>query len=247
MRPILPRHLGPRLRAKVPVSAWIALMVAMRRRGRGTELWIGDSHAMCFNMAPRLSMFMRGPEGQLIVRVGPRLMWSMAQRGFSPQVMRVVRFVSWFGTRGAFVPLFSAGDIDVRCHLAEREDETFEFVGAYMSRCQAIATSLKADRWVVVMPPPPCATTPSLADLPVVGTLEQRVRAFDSLRKAIVDEAGAASGAQVLDMTDLLANEDGYMKPELTNDGGHTNTPGIALVRGRVEEFGLGRRAVHQA
>ncbi|MEO6471457.1 MAG: hypothetical protein ABIR57_06200 [Aeromicrobium sp.] len=240
MRQVLPRHLGPRLRAKLqPVSAWAALLVAMRRRGRGTELWIGDSHAMSFNRDLQLSMFMRAPEGQLILRVGTRIMWSLSRKGFPPRVLRVARFVSWFGTRGALVPIFVTGEIDVRCHLAEREDQNFEFVGEYVSRCQAIAESFKAERLVVVVPPPPCEFTPNLEAFPIVGSLEQRVRAFEALRKAIVNEVSTVPGAQVLDSTDLLADENGVMKRELTDDGCHTNTTGIALVRGRVAELGL--------
>ena len=125
MRPVLPRHLGPRLRAKfLPVSAWAALLVAMRRRGRGTELWIGDSHAMSFNRDLQLSMFMRAPEGQLILRAGTRLMFSLARTGFPPRVLRVARLVRLFGMRGSLVPIFITGEIDVRCHCANREDHS---------------------------------------------------------------------------------------------------------------------------
>jgi hypothetical protein len=96
--------------------AWAALLVAMRRKSRATELWIGDSHALSYNQRVHYSGFTRAPGGQIVLRVGPRLMWSLATKGFPARVHRVERAVSRFGVPGSIVPVFIAAEIDVRCH-----------------------------------------------------------------------------------------------------------------------------------
>jgi len=226
------RSLAPRVRAKLEgVRAWLALLVALVT-GRPTELWIGDSHALCFNQPVSLAMFVRGPSGQLILRVGARLMWSLAQKGYPPRVRRVAR-VAGLGSRGSFVPVFVAGEIDVRCHLPGR-DPDFGFVGAYVDRAMAIAETLHADRAVFVVPPPPSATCPNIDEFPIKGTIGDRVEAFGALRTALAEAVAGRPRAELLDVTDALGANDGSMRQDLTDDGCHTNSLGVAIVRARV-------------
>src|SRR5882757_1264821 len=144
---IEPHALSDRIRGKLLfLLAWPTLLWAMRRRSRRTELWIGDSHAMCVNREVTNGMFMRAPDGQLILRAGARLMYSIARKGFPERVMRVARFVNRFGRPGALVPIFLAGEIDVRVHLPERPDAPFDWMAEYVERCAEVARLLKADR-----------------------------------------------------------------------------------------------------
>jgi hypothetical protein len=234
---IIPPHLGARLGAKLePVRAWFVLLTALVT-GRPTELWIGDSHAMCFNQPVSLAMFLRGPTDQLILRAGARLMWSMAQKGFPPRILRVARVAGLRG-RGNFVPVFVAGEIDVRCHLPGR-DPDFAFVDTYVDRALAIARTLHAPRAVFVVPPPPSATCPNIEEFPIRGTVQERIDAFHGLRAALAEAVGTHPQAELLDMTDELGDDDGSMLQDLTDDGCHTNAAGVAIVRARVGELHL--------
>src|SRR5689334_22228823 len=95
---IEPHRLSDRIRGKLLfLLASPSLVIAMRRRSRRKELWIGDSNAMSLNREVSNSNFMRAPEGQLILRTGARSMWSLAREPFHPRVMRVARFVNRFG------------------------------------------------------------------------------------------------------------------------------------------------------
>lgn len=226
--------LGLRLQA---LRAWGALLIAMRRRRRATELWIGDSHALTFNAPVSLRAFSVAGEGQIIRRIGPRLMYSVAHKGFPPRVHRIVRLVNSWGRPGSLVPVFICGEIDVRAHLAGLADATYDFVPLYVQRCMELAEGLKAERAYFAVPPPQSEACPSIEEFPVTGTIAQRVAVFDRLRKELAAAVAATPGAELLDATDLLAGPDGAIKPELTDDGAHVNLDGMALFRTRAREL----------
>jgi hypothetical protein len=220
------------------LRAWAALLMAMRRRSRATELWIGDSHALSFNQKVHFSEFVRGPEGQIILRVGPRLMWSLAESGFSKRVDRVARVVARLGRPGSIIPVFVSGEIDVRCHLVGREQD-YGFVKTYVDRCLALAASLRSPRAVFVIPPPPSEWCPNVVEFPIKGTIVERVGAFRNLREALISVVEHASGAELLDPTDELAGPDGSLRRDYTDDGCHTNHRGVAVVRSLAHQMEL--------
>ena len=235
-----PHRLSDRIRGKLLfLLAWPSLVVAMRRRSRRTELWIGDSHAMCVNRRVTNGMFMRGAEGQLILRAGARLMYSLAHNGFPPRVMRVARFVSRFGRSGALVPIFFAGEIDVRVHLPKRPDAPFNWVADYVERCLEVARLLKADRIGFFMTIPPVDVPEEDVWFPITGTIEERVAAHAKLRDALTRAVEAVPNAVLIDMTHMLAGPGGSMPIELTFDGAHTNLEAVARIRARIPEYRL--------
>lgn len=226
-------RLGVRLAA---LRACAALLVAMRRRRRATELWIGDSHALSFNQKVSYAQFVRAPEGQVVLRIGPRLMWSLAEKGFPERAHRVVRIVAKYGIPGSIVPFFVSGEVDVRCHLVGREDD-YGFVKKYVDRCLELATALGSPRAVFVVPPPPSEWCPNVEEFPIKGSIGERVAVFGSMRAALVDAVAATPGAELLDATDGLAGEDGAIRRELTDDGCHTNLAGVGVVRARARQL----------
>lgn len=237
---IEPHTLTARLRGKLLfLLAWPSLVVAMRR-SRQTELWIGDSHAMTSNREVTNSMFMRAPEGQLILRAGATLMYSIAQKGFPPRVVRVARVVNRFGRPGALLPVFMAGEIDVRAHLAQRLDQSFAFVDEYVDQCSAVASLLRAERIAFAVPPPPVDVAEEDTWFPIVGTMEQRLEAHKRLREALADAVGSIPNAMLLDFTAVLtAGSSGGMPVELTTDGAHTNSEAVARIRNEIARVGL--------
>jgi hypothetical protein len=237
---IEPHRLRDRIRGKLLfLLAWPSLLIAMRRRKRRTELWIGDSHAMCVNRPVTNGMFMRAPGGQLILRDGARLMYSIGRNGFTPRVMRVARFVNRFGRPGALVPIFLAGEIDVRVHLAERLDSPFDWVAQYVQRCMEIARLLGADRVGFFVTTPPVDVPEADVWFPITGTIEERVEAHTRLRGALTVSVEEEQSAVLIDMTDMLADPSGAMPVEFTFDGAHTNDEAVARIRARIRDYGL--------
>ncbi len=237
---IEPHRLSDRVRGKLLfLLAWPSLIRAMRRRRRRTELWIGDSHAMTVNRRVTNGMFMRAPEGQLIVRDGARLMYSIGRKGFTPRVLRVARFVNRFGRPGALVPIFLAGEIDVRVHLAERLDSSFDWVDGYVRHCTELARLLKADRMGFFVTMPPVDVPEADVWFPINGTIEERVQAHRKLREALARSVSPVQRATLLDLTDELAGPTGAMPVESTFDGAHTNLQTVARIRERLAEYRL--------
>lgn len=237
---IEPHALRDRIRGKLLfLLAWPSLVVAIRRRKRRTELWIGDSHAMCVNRQVTNAMFMRGPEGQLILRDGARLMYSIGRKGFSPRVMRVARFVNRFGRPGALVPIFLAGEIDVRVHLPERLDSPFDWVAQYVARCAEVTRLLGADRMGFFVTTPPVDVPEADVWFPITGTIEERVEAHRRLREALTRAVEPVANATLLDLTDMLAGPTGAMPIESTTDGAHTNLETVARIRARIADYRL--------
>jgi hypothetical protein len=233
-----------RLLAKLAVVPAVATLL---RPSTGKELWIGDSHAMSFNQHVGLGMFMRGPEGQVIFRIGTRLMYSIAQKDFPPRLSRLARLmrlgrrVGLVGPSDGLVPFFVTGEIDVRCHLTEHDGD-YGFVSLYVQRCRAAAASLGATRAVIVVPPPPSATCPDVEQFPIKGDIAARITAFEGLRTALQAEVSRHPELTLLDATDQLVDADGALSSDLTDDGCHTNLAGVALVRGRVRGLDLQSR-----
>lgn len=237
---IEPHLLTDRIRGKLLfLLAWPTLIVAMRRRSRRTELWIGDSHAMTVNREVTNSSFMRAPEGQLILRAGARLMYSFARKGFPSRVLRVGRFVNRFGRAGALVPIFCTGEIDVRVHLPKHLDASMDWVEAYVARCMELAGLFKPDKVGFFVPTPPVDVPEEDVWFPITGTISERVEAHRKLRHALAAAVGQIPEAVLLDLTDLLAGAGGGMPLESTSDGAHTNRATVARIRARIADYRL--------
>ena len=204
------------------------------RFGPVRELWIGDSHAVSFNRPGTYGTFVTGPQGQVIHRLGARLMWSLARQGFPRSSQRLAALVARLGRPGRFVPVFVAGEVDVRCHLVEHPDTDFGFVAEYVERCRELGRRLGADGVYLAVPPPPCGWPPDRVVYPVVGTISERLEVFARLRAALHDAVAAYADVELLDFTDLIEDRDGALRLDHTDDGCHTNDAAIRLIRERI-------------
>ena len=234
------RQLAKRVQSKLLfIPATFHLLVAMRRR-RPTELWIGDSNAMGTNHDVVSSMFMRGSDGQLILRGGAKLMYSVARDGWPPRISRVVRLIRPFVRPGSLVPIFSAGEIDIRVHMTKRPDEEITYAGPYVERCEDIVRQLKADKSGYLFPPPQCTRAQEEVWFPMVGSLEQRVANAARMRTAIAAAVDEVPHAQLLDFNDILTDPaTGGIRPEFTDDGVHTNLAAVARIREAIGRYKL--------
>lgn len=223
-------------------------LVAATRRHRPTEVWLGDSHAIFLNQEYTSAKITRAPEGQVVWHLGGRLMWSLARDGFPRRVRVVARALRLVSHRGSLVPVFIAGEIDVRCHLvprASQPDFSLDFVGEYVRRAQRLAAEMGAPTLVIVVPVPPSDDCPRNPMYPIRGSIDERVHVFGELRRALakaVAEAEPSPRVELMDATELLADETGALRGELTDDGCHTNANGVRLVRASFRELDLAAR-----
>lgn len=234
-----------RLRAinAVRTAAAFAMLVVSVRRNALTELWIGDSHAQHYNRGQTFARLFRGRDGQFVYHHGPRLMYSIATRGFDNQVLSFVRLVRRVSPPGRILLVLTAGEIDVRCHLVPQSSSpgfSFDFVDAYVARAIALADMAGAETMVLTMHPPVSPSAPDRREYPVRGSGEDRIAISEQLRRE-VHRAAASHGEThhilVLDATDELADASGALRPEVTDDEIHTNVAGIAVVRARLREL----------
>ncbi|WP_322937143.1 SGNH/GDSL hydrolase family protein [Nocardioides bizhenqiangii] len=234
----LVKRIGLRLWA---FRAWLQQLVGTVRlcgaaaRGRVDELWIGDSHAVLLN-APSFAFDRLGRIGanRFVWHLGPRLMFSIARGGW-PTSVRVVTAVLGRLPNPPGVLTFSFGEIDVRCHLANRlVDGRLDtgFVATYVDRIDELRKRAGAETAVVVTPVPPSVDVTDHVAFPVVGTIEERLVAHRAICDALHQEVTAARpGMRVTDLTAQLAGTDGQLRSDLTDDGCHTNDAGREAVR----------------
>lgn len=244
-RPVVRRAVRLWARALNVLHSTIALarLVASLHREPLTELWIGDSHAQHFNHGPANARLFRGSDRQFVYHHGPRLMYSIATRGFDEHVQSFARLVRRLGSSGRIVPIFSAGEIDVRCHLVPRSssrDFSFDFVDAYVERCVDLAQTLGATTLVLAIHPPVSPTAPDRHEYPVRGAGDDRIAMSEQLRQEVHRAAADRDGdfrILVLDATKDLADARGALRDEVTDDQIHTNAAGIAVVRARLRDL----------
>lgn len=217
-------------------------LVRICKDTRSTELWVGDSHAVflnnCWPVSSRLS---RIDDQRFVWHLGPRLMYSIANNGFPLDVLLVARLIHWFGGSRNVALIFVFGEIDVRVHLADTQAQSrrsLKFLSEYAEQCRLLGQKLGATHVVVTVPVPPGDSFDDAPEFPRSGTLAERINAFRELRQAL-EAALSATGAEpktvLLDCTEKLANPDGSLRADLTDDGCHVNKSGALLVRGGVQ------------
>lgn len=227
----------------VRTAVAFAMLVVSVRRKPLTELWIGDSHAQHFNRGQIFARLFRGRDGQFVYHHGPRLMYSIATRGFDSQVLSFVRLVRRVSPPGRIVLVLAAGEIDVRCHLVPQSSSpgfSFDFVDAYVARATDLADLVGAETVVLALHPPVSPSAPDRREYPVRGSGEDRIEISEQLRREVHRAAASHAGTHrilVLDATDELADAGGALRPEVTDDEIHTNAAGIAVVRARLREL----------
>lgn len=218
------------------------------RRGRLTEMWVGDSHSVTFVSANApLPGILNAGQGRWIWHLGPRVMYSVARDGFPRWLHRAAQSIARTPTGSDVAWLFSFGEIDIRCHLGPRltVGADLEFVSSYVAQVRGLVEDAGTSTAAVVVPVPPSEDTLNHVHFPVKGTVEERVTAHRAVRAGLLAATGRDSpGAdvRVLDATDVLADPSGLMRPALTDDRCHTNAAGRAAVRRKLDAFLAERR-----
>ncbi len=239
------RHRIRVLRART--LAWIGfvrLLVAIAR-GHVDEVWVGDSNAVMSgaDRFPRLVIGSIEPR-RWVWSLGPRLMFSVSRDGFPPLMHRMLRVLRRVRGHRNVLWIFSAGEIDLRCHLVPRlaEGAQLEFVRSYVDQVRSLVNEFDASHAAVSVPTPPAVDIVHTDGFPVVGTPEERLSAHRLMRQRILDETGTSgdSGGAVIhafDATEWLSDEQGYYVAEYTEDGIHPNDAGRVAIRAAVADM----------
>lgn len=206
------------------------------------DLWIGDSHALFLSgLTPRPYHSPRiapSVPSRFVWHIGPRLMWSIARKGFPRGVRRTCGLAGLaVRTHGRRSLTLVFGEIDVRVHLGTRVGWR-PFTSAFVLRGVELAERLRAQRLAVVSPVPPCDIGADNPNFPRVGSLAQRVDAHTRLSSAMRAWHGTTIGrvtVVVIDPACALAADDGSLHSDWTDDGCHTNPAGAALVQAVLE------------
>lgn len=208
------------------------------------ELWVGDSHVLFINeCGPATSRLTRVDGHRFVWHVGPRLMWSIARNGFPPDVLFLARLIRMFGGSRNLSLVVVFGEIDVRAHLADAHASPLRdmrFVSDYLRQCQVLGQRLGARCVVLAVPVPPKDAFKDTPGFPRSGTLEERIDAFRFLQKALVaavDSAEALPATVLLDCTEEIADSDGSLRADLTDDDCHVNNTGAEVVRACLREL----------
>ena len=231
-----------RTRMHTIVGVGVARLSAGLAGGRIRELWVGDSHSVLLN-TDRFPLWMApADDGRFIWHLGPRIMHSVATNGFPPVLERVLRGLGRLPASRRLTVLISFGEIDVRCHLADRLGEQDPaWVRTYVERAVALADGLGAAHVVIVAPPPPSDSIADHVMFPISGDLAARTAAqtwlYDALAAAVAARADRRGPrVSLLEVGRALADAEGHMRADLTDDGCHTNAAGRAAVRQLVRE-----------
>lgn len=227
--------------------AWIGFagLVVAIARGRVDEVWVGDSNAVLFgaDKFPRFGIGFTEPR-RWVWPLGPRLMFSVARDGYLPMMHRMLRVLRRVHGNRNVLWIFSAGEIDIRCHLVPRLKNGAElgFVKSYIEKVQGLVNEFDAAYAAISIPIPPAVDIDDTDGFPIVGTLEERHAAHRLMRAKILKETGPATGSTgaviyAFDATDRLSDKDGHYRPEVTSDGIHPNDAGRIEIRSAVAEF----------
>src|SRR5689334_17256976 len=128
------RRIVRRYRARTLAWIGVSRLMAYARLGKIDEIWVGDSHAVHMNSPTMITALRRLPDGRWVLHTGPRVMYSIAQRGLPDAVIRVLQRISRTRRAKDIVWAFSFGEIDVRCHLVPRmgdPEAALAYVPAY--------------------------------------------------------------------------------------------------------------------
>ena len=196
---------------------------SLARPGHAQTIWLGDSHVSFLAGGPPRWALVSKRSGDVICWLGPRLMFSIATRGFPTyQIRRLARIA---GPRTQLAILL--GEIDVRVHLGKavaRGDLDLAFVDEYVRNVADLASRCRRHP-VLVVPVPPAGDENLEHQYPKVGALEDRVLAQLALASKL-KEAGHAYGVDIFDASRELSLSDGSLRSEFTDDGFHLNARG---------------------
>lgn len=199
-------------------------------------LLVGDSHA-CFFAGERPRRTVQQEDGTAVIWLGPRLMHSVAMKGFGFSLRQRLLL---HRSRGAVVVAI-LGEIDVRMYLGLRPFQKYRsdaWVKDYCERVLALGEHLRSRRIIVVSPVPPSDRGLDNPEFPRRGSLAARLDGHRWLCLSLEERCRRQGdrGATFLNLTSVLSDSSGQLKTELSDDGVHVNFLGAHLTRESIRK-----------
>jgi len=215
------------------LSIIVLTLKSLRKSKQEIYLVVGDSHS-CYISNTKLVRFAEGPFGFFSFWVGPRLMYSIAHKGFP-----VSRMEKSALKRMNFSAIcFSFGEIDIRAHLAENPDflhASTNWINLYIMKCIEFANDVCGKLAVIIIPPPPSDWAFDNISFPKRGDLQQRVSAHNTVRKLLLQSASDTRNITAIDLTNEFSDQQGELSRQFSDDGCHINFHGASMIHSAIK------------
>ena len=194
-------------------------------------IFVGDSHAhfIANNGAPLRRIAITSND-DLVIYLGSRLLYSVATKGF--QFGFITTALLHLASKRQPI-IFVLGEIDCRVHLVTKAmplgQNAFDKIAAnYVSNVLDMVSRFKFGIPILLSPVPPSDIGQSTNDYPRNGSILERISVTSSLSDALAK--AAAQDFLFLDLSQVLIDNRGVLRPSFTDDGVHTNQSGAKLV-----------------
>ena len=187
-------------------------------------LWIGDSHAVFMRSGLRRPFGRNKPINSLLYWLGPRLMFSISQSGFSLSLF-VQTFIRLWKPR---IVIITLGEIDVRMFLSNPNLRKTRWIVDYLSRVLELCEKLHLNE-IYLLTSIPVSNLPTLDPIERVGSTNERLEGFNWLQSQIklgLSTNKNFSKIHLLDLRECLSGPDGTLSSNLSDDGIHVNVAG---------------------
>jgi hypothetical protein len=195
------------------------------------SIWIGDSHAhFLIKGGKRLKPFALIDGKHLLIWVGPKLLYSVANRGF--QFNRLANILLRKSSSGQPIVII-LGEIDCRVHFVSKNlqngiEDFRKIAYSFRTKILQLQKELGFGSTIIFSPVPPSDIGNENESYPRIGTLDERVAVTRLITQSLIELSNR--DFKVLNLGDILATERGELNPVYTDDGVHVNSIGSSEV-----------------
>lgn len=210
-------------------------MIFRLLRMKPNAIWIGDSHAhFIARNGKRIRHFSITDKNHLLIWLGPKLLYSVSRDGFHIDKLTSL-ILKKASIRQKLV--LSLGEIDCRVHLVPRTliKGTTEFdniVRNYRVSVMQILEKYNLGSAFILTPMPPSDFGLDNPMFPRNGSLSERVTVTKLLTESLVSVS--SSEFHVINLSSILASQDGSLNMKYSNDGIHVNLLGSTEVLNKL-------------
>ena len=218
-----------RLIAKLARTFWV--------HGQGESLktlTIGDSHAVHFHGYIQKN---NTKNRNVLLWLGPRLMYSIAQNGFGFTFLQKLILRAW-NPNLCFIWL---GEIDVRMHLVKHQIsgvDQMNWLENYFSQLEDLRHAIGNPKMIVFSPVPQSVVITPQIDFPSYGSLLDRIEAQSNLiYKMDTLHKESRFHFNFINVTSALQDQEGPLLSEYSDDCCHLNQNGFENIKVLWEKY----------
>lgn len=223
---------------RVLISLDFALVSAKIRISKPVSIVIGDSHAhFLLKGGKKLKPFTLIDGKHLLIWVGPKLLYSVSNRGF--RFNRLAKILLENSSSGQpFVIIL--GEIDCRVHFVPNNLQNgikdFQKIAySFRTRILEMQKDFGFGSAIILSPVPPSDIGSDNPYYPRIGTLDERV----SVTRLITEALDELSNPEfwVVNLGEILSTDRGDLNSVYTDDGVHVNSIGASKILKSIPLF----------